>query len=116
MAANQVSNVRDVLEGFPLEGVYCWLDSSVALYWIKGGGDYKQFVSNRVQRIQEKEYIQWRHVGTKENEVNLGSRGGKSASVRIFGGMGHRGFPTKTGGQNILLPHLPRKHTQKPRS
>ena len=32
MAANLVSNVRDALEGFPLEGVYCWLDSSVALH------------------------------------------------------------------------------------
>ena len=37
MAANLVSNVRDVLEGFPFEGVYCWLDSSVAFHWIKGG-------------------------------------------------------------------------------
>ena len=55
MAANLVSNVRDALEGSPLEGVYSWLDSSVALHWIKGGGDYKQFVSNRVRKIQEKE-------------------------------------------------------------
>ena len=71
MAANLVSNVRDALEGFPLEGVYRWLDSSVAFHWIKGGGDYKQFCSNRVRKIQEKEYIQWRHVSAKEN------RGGK---------------------------------------
>ena len=54
MAANLVSNVRDALEGFPLEGVYCWLNSRVAHHWIKGGGDYKQFVSNQVQKIQEK--------------------------------------------------------------
>ena len=50
---------------------YCWLDSSVALHWIKGGGDYKQFCSNRVRKIQEKEYLQCRHVSIKEN------RGGK---------------------------------------
>ena len=55
MAANLVSNVRDLLEGFPLEGVYSWLGSSVVLHWIKGGGDYEQFVSNRVRKIQEKE-------------------------------------------------------------
>ena len=54
MAANLVSNVRDALEGFPLEGVYSWLGSSVVLHWIKGGGDYEQFVSNRVRKIQEK--------------------------------------------------------------
>ena len=76
MAAHLVSNVRDALEGFPLEGVYCWLNSRVALHWIKEGGDYKQFVSNQVQKIQEKEHIQWRHVGTKENPADLGSCGG----------------------------------------
>ena len=27
-------------------------------------------------KIQEKKYIQWRHVGTKENPADLGSRGG----------------------------------------
>lgn len=79
MAANLVDNVKEALEGFPVEGVYCWLDSSVALHWIKGGGDYKQFVSNRVRKIQEKKYIQWRHVGTKENPADLGSRGGRIA-------------------------------------
>ena len=77
MAANLVDNVKEALQSFPVEGVYCWLDSSVALHWIKGGGDYKQFVSNRVRKIQEKKYIQWRHVGTKENPADPGSRGGQ---------------------------------------
>ena len=60
----------------------CWKDfhskvSTVGLTVVspftgsKGGGDYKQFCSNRVRKIQEKEYIQWRHVSTREN------RGGK---------------------------------------
>ena len=66
MAASRVSNVRDALEGFPLEDVLL-----LALHWIKGGGDYKQFCSNRVRKIQEKEYLQCRHVSIKEN------RGGK---------------------------------------
>ena len=77
MAANLVNNVKDALKGFPVESVHCWLDSTVALHWIKGGGDYKQFVSNRVRKIKEKEYIQWRHVGSKENPADLGSRGGE---------------------------------------
>ena len=71
MAANLVDNVKEALKGFPVESAYCWLDSSIALRWIKGGGDYKQFVSNRVRKIQEKKYIQW-----KENPADLGSRGG----------------------------------------
>ena len=57
------------IQGYPLEGVYCWLDSSVTLHWIKGGEDQKQFVSDRVWNIQ------WRHVGTKENPADLGSCG-----------------------------------------
>ena len=75
MAANLVDNVKEALQGFPVESVYCWLDSSIALHWIKGGGVYKQFVRHRVGKIQEKKYIQWRHVGTKENPADLGSRG-----------------------------------------
>lgn len=34
--------------------VYCWTDSSIALSWIRSSSSrYKQFVSNRVQAIQE---------------------------------------------------------------
>ena len=77
MAANVVDNGKEALQGFPVESVYCWLDSSVPLHWIKRSGDYKQFVSNRVRKIQEKKCIQWRHVGTKENPADLGSQGGR---------------------------------------
>ena len=77
MATNLVHNVREALQGFPITSVHCWLDSSVALHWIKGGGEYKQFVNNRVRKIQDKGYIQWRHVGSKDNPSDLGSRGGK---------------------------------------
>ena len=71
MATNLVHNVKEALQGFPIRSVYGWLDSSVALHWIRGGGNYKQFVSNRVQN-----YIHWRHVGTKDNPADLESRGG----------------------------------------
>ena len=75
MAANLVQNVKEVLKGFPVRSVYGWLDSTVALHWIRGNGEYKQFVGNRVRKIQEKE-INWRHVPTEENPVDVGSRGG----------------------------------------
>lgn len=29
--------------------MHCWLDSTVALYWINGQKDYRQFVSNQVE-------------------------------------------------------------------
>lgn len=52
--ANLATKVREAFDGYPLNEVYCWLDSAVALYWIRGEGDCKQFVHNCVQNIQEK--------------------------------------------------------------
>jgi hypothetical protein len=46
MAANLVTNVKEALEGFPVANSYCWLDSTVALHWIRDEGNYKQFVQN----------------------------------------------------------------------
>ena len=51
MAVNLITNVREALEGLPLTSMHCWLDSLVALYWIRGQGEHKQFVSNRGQKI-----------------------------------------------------------------
>lgn len=76
IAANLPTNVREALEGYPVDQVYCWLDSTVALHWKRGEGQYKQFVHNRVHKIQEKNWIMWRYVPFKENPADLGSRGG----------------------------------------
>ncbi|XP_046862768.1 uncharacterized protein LOC124456341 [Xenia sp. Carnegie-2017] len=74
MAARLMDNVRSVLEG-SVRHCVGWLDSMVALYWINGSGNYKQFVANRVKVIREKNYISWKHVGTKDNPADIGSRG-----------------------------------------
>ena len=76
MSTNLLHNVVEALQGFPIREVYSWLDSTVALHWIKGNGEYRQFVQNRVHKIQEKSYIKWRHVTSEENPADLGSRGG----------------------------------------
>ena len=75
MAANLVTNVEDALEGFPVANSFCWSDSTVALHWIGGEGNYKQFVQNRVNKIQQRN-LTWRYVPTKDNPADLGSRGG----------------------------------------
>ncbi|XP_028408199.1 uncharacterized protein LOC114530777 [Dendronephthya gigantea] len=75
MATNLVDNVREALEGFPVSQVFGWLDSTVALHWIRGNGELKQFVGNRVKKIQERDYIQWRHVTSRDNPADLASRG-----------------------------------------
>jgi hypothetical protein len=74
MAVNLVTNVQEALEGFPVANSYCWLDSTVALHWIRGEGNYKQFVQNRVNKIQQKD-VEWRYVPTHENPADFGSRG-----------------------------------------
>ena len=54
MATNLIVNVKESLEGSPVGEMFCWLDSSVALHWIKGSGSYKQLVSNCVHKIQQR--------------------------------------------------------------
>ena len=76
MAVNLLSNIREAMQGFPITSLHCWLDSSVALHWIHGDGNYKQFVANRVRKIREHEDVTWRHVPTHENPADLASRGG----------------------------------------
>ena len=47
------------------------------LHWLKGGGQYKQFVANRVSKIQSHPEVSWHHVPTEDNPADLGSRGGQ---------------------------------------
>ena len=76
MTASLLSNVEPALKGFPIPVMQAWLDScTVALHWINGG-EYKQFVANRIQKIKSHSRIQWRHVPTDQNPADLGTRGG----------------------------------------
>ena len=82
MASNLMANVKDALQDQPIRSVCGWLDSTVALHWIKGGGSiYKQFVANRVRKIRGKDYITWRHVNTDQNPADVGSRGCDGAKL-----------------------------------
>ena len=71
MATILAVNVRDALENYHPE-IYCWLDSTVALYWLHGDGEYRQFVVNRVQKIRQHQEMTWRHVPTDQNQANIG--------------------------------------------
>ncbi|XP_068692648.1 uncharacterized protein [Montipora foliosa] len=86
MAMNLIVNVKEPLEGFPVGEMVCWLDSSVALHWIKGRGNYKQFVANRVHKIQQHPEVQWRDVSTKYNPADTctGSRSGSVENVHLW--------------------------------
>ena len=75
MATNLLRNVRQALSRFPVVKEVAWSDSTAALHWIKGDGQYKEFVRNRVAKIKEKGDICWRYVDTTQNPVDVGSRG-----------------------------------------
>ena len=53
-------------------------------HWMKGNGQYKQFVANRVAKIQLHKEIQWRHVPTDENPADLASSGGPVQSQVLW--------------------------------
>ena len=76
MVTNLLVNVRVALEGLPVANLNGWLDSSVALFWISGGGQYRLFVKNRVQKIRAHQEITWRYVPTQKNPADVASRGG----------------------------------------
>ena len=72
MAFNLLANVVSALDGFPLIERYCWLDSTVALHWIRSPGTYnKHFVSKRIEKIQAHLKVTSRHVWTSENPADL---------------------------------------------
>ena len=81
MATNLLINVRNALGHLSSPQLYAWLDSTVALHWIQGNGQYKQFVSYRVTKIHQHDEIQWHHVPTSQNPADLASRGESLASL-----------------------------------
>ena len=84
MATNLVKNVQNALQNLPEPTIYGWLDSTVALHWIRGEGRYRQFVANRVSKINQHPEISWRHVPTKENPADIASRGGHLSNKSLW--------------------------------
>ena len=70
-----MNHVKEVMEGQLVEEYHCWVDSTTVLYWIKGHGTWSQFVRNCTEVIQDKLYLKWHHVPTKDNPSDQGSRG-----------------------------------------
>ena len=84
MAANLVVNVREALTGFPVESSHCWTDSSVVLHWLKGNGNYKQFITNRVRKINAHPDLIWKHVPTNHNPADIGSRARDTSNEELW--------------------------------
>ena len=84
MATNLIVNVKNALKDLPEPTIYAWLDSTVALHWILGNGQYRQFVENRLQKIRAHPQIHWRHVPTADNPADLASRGGQVTDSAVW--------------------------------
>lgn len=86
MTVNLATNVQQALTDHQTT-IHCWLDSTVALYWIRDQGEYRQFVANRIQKIRQ-------HVGTmfQPGKTLLTSEVGEERSTRAScGKMVHHG-------------------------
>ena len=84
MATNLVSNVEKAIDNCDKIETHCWSNSTVALYWINGSGDYRQFVSNRVAKIRGQGHVQWHSVPTTENPADIGSRGESTGNNELW--------------------------------
>ena len=74
MSSNLVGNLKYSLSKFNIREVYTWSDSTVTIHWLKDNREYKVSVCNRVAKIKEKSFINWKYVPTKQNPADLGSR------------------------------------------
>ena len=75
MSSNLTGNLNCSLSKFNIREAYALSDSAVTLHWLEDNGEYKVFVCNRVAKIKEQGFISWKHVPTKQNPADLGSRG-----------------------------------------
>ena len=84
MATNLLSNAKIALRKYPVSNCYRWSDSTTVLFWFQDNNGYKQFVSNRVQKIKQQSFLQWNYVPTTEDSADIGGRECKGIDIKIF--------------------------------
>ena len=67
--------MKSALKNQNVRSVTGWIDSTVVLCCLNERGSYNQFVQNRVNKILERNDINCQYVSTRNNPVDLGSRG-----------------------------------------
>ena len=80
LTARLINSVKSALEHFiNIKTVNCWLDSSIALHWIKNN----QFIENRRQEIRKLvEPASFNYCPTGENPADLTSRGSPLSKLK----------------------------------
>ena len=82
MATNLLSNVKIALRKYPIPNCYGWSDSTTVLFWLQDNNVCKQFVSNRVHKIKQQNFLQWNYVPTAENPADTDRRGCKGIEIK----------------------------------
>ena len=81
---NLMSTVKNALNSqVSVQKTKLWSDSMTALYWIMNQGEWKQFVSHRVNEIvklSKKE--DWGHCPSEQNPADTGSRGSLAVELK----------------------------------
>ena len=115
MVANLLENVKDALDGLPVASTIAWIDSKVALHWIRGEGTYKQFINNRVKKIRSTEFMTWKHVPGEQNPADIEAVAAQQQNYnsKKSGGKALLGFFMKVSGQGILPQYPQSKARQK---
>ena len=82
--AKPMSTVKNALNSqVSVQKTKLWSDSMPALYWIRNQGEWKQFVSHRVNEIvklSKKE--DWGHCPSEQNPADTGSRGSLAVELK----------------------------------
>ena len=82
------------------------------LYWLNGQGEYRQFASNRVAKIKERDHIQWHHVPTEDNPADLGSRDSKCVKNQLWRNGPNWLFDPGKWPPNIVLEPSPKSSAE----
>ena len=83
IGAKLAETVEKALQGWMIEGIFMWLDSLTALYWIANKGMWKPYVNNRIKEIHQLvPQATWHHCPTKLNPSDLGTRGASAAKLQ----------------------------------
>lgn len=87
IAAHIVTNIVEIecsktSEGYHIASTFALSDSSVVLCWINNTNrKWKQFVTNRGQKIWEAEDLRWKYYLTGVNPAYIESRGGNADNL-----------------------------------
>lgn len=115
MAVIFMENVKEAITGLLVNGITCWSDSTVVLYWLKGIETYKHFVADCVTKIQSQEDVVWWYVPTGENPANMGSRRDQSNKSELWLNGPNWLQDTETWASNIVAqPSVDSRAENKP--